>query len=103
MAGFALLAANSSRLTTILRCSRLWDLQVAVAGRSSALTNHRALMLLFTSVGILAVDFPVFPRRFAKGLFQHRCITKDTWVTFHVSLSFHTQWMTIDVCDSPTD
>ena len=30
------------------------------------LSNHRALMIVFTTVGILAVDFPVFPRKFAK-------------------------------------
>ena len=34
--------------------------------RSSFVTNHRALMIVFTTVGILAVDFPVFPRKFAK-------------------------------------
>ena len=30
--------------------------------RSCFLSNHRGLMILFTTVGILAVDFPVLPR-----------------------------------------
>ena len=38
----------------------------ALGTRSSFVTNHRALMIVFTTVGILAVDFPVFPRKFAK-------------------------------------
>lgn len=32
----------------------------------AALTTYRAYMLLFTSICILAVDFPVFPRALAK-------------------------------------
>jgi len=34
--------------------------------KSFFVSNHRNLMIIFTTVGILAVDFPVFPRRFAK-------------------------------------
>ena len=34
--------------------------------KSIFVSNHRALMIIFTTVGILAVDFPVFPRKFAK-------------------------------------
>ena len=34
--------------------------------RSAFVSNHRAFMILFTTIAILAVDFPVFPRRFAK-------------------------------------
>ena len=34
--------------------------------KSMFVMNHRSLMIIFTTVGILAVDFPVFPRRFAK-------------------------------------
>ena len=34
--------------------------------RSAFVSNHRAIMILFTTIAILAVDFPVFPRRFAK-------------------------------------
>merc|ERR1712020_278399 len=34
--------------------------------RSAFVSNHRAIMIIFTTIAILAVDFPVFPRRFAK-------------------------------------
>merc|ERR550519_411853 len=34
--------------------------------RSAFVSNHRAFMIIFTTIAILAVDFPVFPRRFAK-------------------------------------
>ena len=34
--------------------------------RSAFVSNHRAFMIIFTTLAILAVDFPVFPRRFAK-------------------------------------
>ena len=38
------------------------SLSLTDSKKSYFLSNHRALMILFTSVGILAVDFPVFPR-----------------------------------------
>ena len=38
------------------------SLSLTESNKSHFLSNHRALMILFTSVGILAVDFPVFPR-----------------------------------------
>jgi phosphatidylinositol glycan class W len=40
--------------------------QVSTNEQSAWLTVYRALMMLYTVVAILAVDFPVFPRRFAK-------------------------------------
>merc|ERR1719516_137698 len=42
------------------------DIMVSRANKVNFLTNFRASMLLVTTICILAVDFPVFPRRFAK-------------------------------------
>jgi len=46
--------------------SRIWDLSVSAPNKAVFLTSFRASMLLVTTICILAVDFPVFPRRFAK-------------------------------------
>jgi len=46
--------------------SRIWDLTVSAPNKAVFLTSFRASMLLVTTICILAVDFPVFPRRFAK-------------------------------------
>ena len=39
---------------------------IAPPRRFPFVTNYRAMMLLTTAACILAVDFPVYPRRFAK-------------------------------------
>ena len=45
----------------------------AVAVREDALTTLRSIIMLQTIFSILAVDFPLFPRRFAKTLVRgHR-------------------------------
>lgn len=46
--------------------SRIWDLTVSAPNKAVFLTSFRASMLLVTTICILAVDFPVYPRRFAK-------------------------------------
>ncbi len=49
-----------------VRKTSLLDTVVAPAGRFAFVTNYRAGMILTTAVCILAVDFPVYPRRLAK-------------------------------------
>jgi len=46
--------------------SRIWDLTVSSPNKAVFLTSYRASMLLVTTTCILAVDFPAYPRRFAK-------------------------------------
>jgi len=46
--------------------NRIWDLTVSLPNKAVFLTSYRASMLLVTTICILAVDFPAFPRRFAK-------------------------------------
>ena len=60
LAATALLAAHWARRHA--RPAHSWS----GGARSAFVTNHRALMIVFTTVGILAVDFPAFPRKFAK-------------------------------------
>jgi len=45
---------------------RLWDLRISEDGILDSVTTYRASMLLVTAICILAIDFPVFPRRFGK-------------------------------------
>ena len=42
------------------------NLQRLTSDRPSFITNYRAYVNLATSICILAVDFPIFPRRFCK-------------------------------------
>ena len=58
-----------TNLTTALTSMSLTQ-TIAPPRRFPFVTNYRAGMLLTTAVCVLAVDFPVFPRRLAKGRFH---------------------------------
>ncbi|XP_023324861.1 uncharacterized protein At4g17910 isoform X2 [Eurytemora carolleeae] len=45
---------------------RLWDFKLTEDGILCSILNFRSSMLLVTAICILAVDFPVFPRKFGK-------------------------------------
>jgi len=64
--GVATLLLSQSNKKSKHNLSRIWDLIVSAPNRAVFLTSFRASMLLVTTICILAVDFPVFPRRFAK-------------------------------------
>jgi hypothetical protein len=63
----AAVGAAALLLATRTKAPPPHDLPNTVAsGRLPYITNYRASMLLITTICILAVDFPVFPRRLAK-------------------------------------
>jgi len=64
--GVSLLLVAQGSKKTKHNLSRIWDLTVSPPNRAVFLTSFRASMLLVTTICILAVDFPIFPRKFAK-------------------------------------
>lgn len=56
-------------MTQEIRCNnKEWSgCATSLCTRPYSLTSHRACVMLSTVLAILAVDFPVFPRRFAKA------------------------------------